>query len=116
MPQQPDSAIPKIISAINADPGLIGQKLRVVGRLVIRIEIRIGSHRQCYPRMLSYDFITAVILLQDEESAVLVDVSLCIEAQTASEWVRERKGLVTAIGCLESLSVSIHLHAVHPVN
>ena len=46
----------------------------------------------CCARMLSYDFITAVILLQDEESAVPVDVSLCIEAQTCGEWVRERKG------------------------
>lgn len=58
--------------------------------------------------MLSYDSITAVVLLQDEESAVLVDVSLCIEAKTSGEWVRERKGLVTVIGHLESSSVSSH--------
>ena len=108
MPQQPDSAIPKTISAINANPDLVCRKIRVVGRLVIAFFPIHRMHRQCYLRMLSYDFITAVILLQDEESAVLVDVSLCIEAQTASEWVRERKRLITVIGHLESVSVSMY--------
>jgi hypothetical protein len=56
--------------------------------------------------MLSYDSITALVLLQDEDTALLVDVSLCVDPKSSGRWIRERKGIVTTIGYLERSPVS----------
>jgi hypothetical protein len=56
-------------------------------------------------RVLSYDSITALILLQDEDTALLVDVSLCVDPKGSRKWIQERKGVITVIGYLEHSSV-----------
>jgi hypothetical protein len=55
--------------------------------------------------MLSYDSITALILLQDEDRALLVDVSLCVDPKGSDRWIQEKKGIITVIGYLELASV-----------
>jgi hypothetical protein len=52
--------------------------------------------------MLSYDGLTGIMLLADEDRAVLVDVSLCVE-----EWARERKGIVMVVGYVERVEEAI---------
>ncbi|EGO00046.1 hypothetical protein SERLA73DRAFT_52538 [Serpula lacrymans var. lacrymans S7.3] len=86
MPQQTESAMRATIGSLQADD--IGRKLRIAGR------------------MLSYDPQTALVLLHDQEKALLVDVSLCIDPQTSGRWVRERKNIVYVIGYLEQVLVS----------
>ncbi|KIM92027.1 hypothetical protein PILCRDRAFT_810024 [Piloderma croceum F 1598] len=81
MPQQTEPATPTRLSAIGKDH--TGCKLRVTGR------------------MLSYDSMTALVLLQDEDTALLIDVSLCVDPKSSGRWIRERKDIVTAIGYLE---------------
>jgi hypothetical protein len=49
--------------------------------------------------MLSYDNLTSLALLQDQDVAVLVDVSLCVDG--SSGWVRDKKSVVMAVGYLE---------------
>jgi hypothetical protein len=56
--------------------------------------------------MLSYDSITALVLLYDEDTALLVDVSICVDPKSSGRWIRERKGIVTTIGYLERSPVS----------
>lgn len=51
--------------------------------------------------MLSYDSFTAIVLLQYEETALLVDVALCVDPKTSGRWIREKKGVVSVIGYLE---------------
>jgi hypothetical protein len=51
--------------------------------------------------MISYDSITALVLLQDEDTALLIDVSLCVDPKSSGRWIRERKCVVTTIGYLE---------------
>jgi hypothetical protein len=56
--------------------------------------------------MLSYDSISALVLIQDEDTALLVDVSLCVDPKSSGGWIRERKGIITVIGYLERSLVS----------
>ncbi|KAH7888396.1 hypothetical protein F5I97DRAFT_692305 [Phlebopus sp. FC_14] len=60
MPQQVDSATVIMLDCITDDD--IGRKLRIAGR------------------MLTYDAESALVLLHDASHALLVDVSLCIDA------------------------------------
>jgi len=74
-----DTAVPtRLLSVTEA---LVGNKLRLAGR------------------MLSYDSLTSLVLLQDQDVAVLVDVSLCVDKTSA--WVREKKCVVMVVGHLE---------------
>ena len=59
--------------------------------------------------MLSYDPITALVLLQDEGAALLIDVSLCVDPKSSGLWIREKKDVVTVIGYLDRSLVG---HAV----
>ncbi|KAF8840495.1 hypothetical protein BDN67DRAFT_638421 [Paxillus ammoniavirescens] len=97
MPQQVDSATVIMLDCITEDD--IGRKLRVAGR------------------MLTYDAETALVLLHDASSALLVDVSLCVDADVIlsvqsgtkepkdrivnHHWALERKGYVWVVGHLE---------------
>ncbi|KAG9316300.1 hypothetical protein JVU11DRAFT_2331 [Chiua virens] len=96
MPQQVDNATIVMLDRICEDD--LGRKLRVAGR------------------MLTYDAETALVLLHDASSALLVDVTLCIDASVlmsipnATErkgpnvdprWALERKGYVWVVGYLE---------------
>ena len=55
--------------------------------------------------MLSYDAVTGIMLLSDQDQALLVDVSLCIDVETS--WARETKGIVMTIGYLQYLDVRL---------
>ncbi|KIJ68010.1 hypothetical protein HYDPIDRAFT_126622 [Hydnomerulius pinastri MD-312] len=93
MPQQVDNASIMMLDCISEDD--VGRKLRVAGR------------------MLTYDAESALVLLHDATSALLVDVSLCVDAdvllstKNATDrnvdhcWALERKGLVWVVGYLE---------------
>ncbi|KAL4074198.1 hypothetical protein V8B97DRAFT_725237 [Scleroderma yunnanense] len=94
MPQQVDSAKVMMLDCITEDD--IGRKLRVAGR------------------MLTYDPESALVLLHDARSALLVDVTLCIDTEALlslsdapknrdidHRWALERKGYVWVIGHLE---------------
>ncbi|KAF8919752.1 hypothetical protein CPB85DRAFT_1429242 [Mucidula mucida] len=76
MSQLPDSALPTSLADVK--DSLVGQKLRVAGRL------------------LSYDAITSTIIIVDGTIGLLVDVSSCLDS-----WVRERLGTVMVIGDLQ---------------
>lgn len=70
--------------------------------------------------MLTYDAETALVLLHDASSALLVDVSLCVDAVLMSapstkerkdpnidhRWALERKSYVWVVGYLERVDVS----------
>ncbi|KAG8213628.1 hypothetical protein J3R82DRAFT_10314, partial [Butyriboletus roseoflavus] len=71
--------------------------------------------------MLTYEAETALVLLHDASNALLVDVSLCVDADflmSASStkerkdpnidhrWVLERKSYVWVVGYLERVDVS----------
>ncbi|KIK94984.1 hypothetical protein PAXRUDRAFT_141733 [Paxillus rubicundulus Ve08.2h10] len=102
MPQQVDSATVIMLDCITEDD--IGRKLRVAGR------------------MLTYDAETALVLLHDASSALLVDVSLCVDPDVIlsveiannelkdrtvdHHWALERKGYVWVVGYLERADVS----------
>ncbi|KAF8070568.1 hypothetical protein FPV67DRAFT_1028195 [Lyophyllum atratum] len=81
MSQQTDPAI--VIRLRSVNESQIGQKLRLVGRL------------------LSYDSNTGFILLLEGDRAILVDVSLCVDHWSGS-WVRDHLGTIRVIGHLES--------------
>ncbi|KAF9222671.1 hypothetical protein BS17DRAFT_783224 [Gyrodon lividus] len=97
MPQQVDHATVMMLDCITEDD--IGRKLRVAGR------------------MLTYDAETALVLLYDASSALLVDVNLCVDADALlsvhsatkepknrhvdHHWALERKGYVWVVGYLE---------------
>jgi len=55
--------------------------------------------------MLSYDGLTGIMLLSDQDDAVLVDASLCVDKD--NEWAKERKGIVMVIGYVERLEGSL---------
>lgn len=58
-------------------------------------------------RILSYDRDTQIMLMMDEENyACLIDISLCFEAVLSSSNLREPKTIATAIGYLEHSPVS----------
>ncbi|KAJ3487815.1 hypothetical protein NLJ89_g11678 [Agrocybe chaxingu] len=84
MPQQTSSAARTLLSRITKD--LNGQKLRVAGRV------------------LTYDVATGLIILIDDEHALLVDVSLALDSQSR-EWVPERLSTIIVIGDLERTDV-----------
>lgn len=89
MPQQVESARVRMLDSITRDD--VGRKLRVAGR------------------MLTYDPESALVLLHDARSALLVDVTLCIDADAllsvsdapGHRWALERKGHVWVIGHLD---------------
>lgn len=55
--------------------------------------------------MLSYDSISGLILLLDGDTAVLIDVTLCVDHWTGG-WVREHLGTIMVIGHVEEATVS----------
>ncbi|KAG6378259.1 hypothetical protein JVT61DRAFT_13967 [Boletus reticuloceps] len=67
--------------------------------------------------MLTYDAETTLVLLQDASNALLVDASLCVDADVPSAkdrkdrnighgWALERKSYVWVVGYLERVDVS----------
>lgn len=70
--------------------------------------------------MLTYDAETALVLLYDASNALLVDVSLCVDADILMSaprkerkdpnidhrWALERKSYVWVVGYLERIDVS----------
>ncbi|KAI6011585.1 hypothetical protein EDC04DRAFT_2764687, partial [Pisolithus marmoratus] len=103
MPQQVEHATVVMLDSIREHD--VGRKLRVAGR------------------MLTYDPESALVLLHDASSALLVDASLCIDLEamhsifnSPSErsknpnvdhsWVLQRKSYVWVVGYLERADVS----------
>ncbi|EMD32097.1 hypothetical protein CERSUDRAFT_37648, partial [Gelatoporia subvermispora B] len=82
MPQQPESALPISIRAIEREHAT--HKYRVAGRL-----------------MLWYDERSATLTLGDGDVALFVDVSLCVSAQKSMEWLWETNNTVVVLGYLE---------------
>lgn len=80
MPQQPDSATPTRLCSINES--LLGQKLRIAGRV------------------LSYDVLTGLFVLLDNDKAVMVDVSMALDDKSKL-WATERLSTVIVLGHLE---------------
>ena len=118
MPQQVDNATIMMIDCICKKD--IGRKLRVAGRcgfdyICSTLYCRVELHR-----MLTYDAETALVLLHDASNAVLVDVSLCVDADVVlsapkverkdrdvkHRWAIERKGYVWVVGYVERVDVS----------
>lgn len=99
MPQQTDPAVPTRLSKI--DDSLVGRKLRVVGRSVPSILTLDSILSIDCARMLSYDLLAATVLLQHNDAAVLVDVSLCVDPKTSGRWIREKKDVISVVGYLE---------------
>ncbi|KIK09148.1 hypothetical protein K443DRAFT_671644 [Laccaria amethystina LaAM-08-1] len=102
MPQQPDSATPTRVCGINES--LLGQKLRIAGRV------------------LSYDVLTGLFVLLDNDKAVMVDVSMAIDDKSKL-WATERLSTVIVLGHLEGTEqdhtvpqlprrIQIHRHLV----
>ncbi|KAI0915697.1 hypothetical protein AcV5_003547 [Taiwanofungus camphoratus] len=89
MPQQVEAATPIRISSIT--PKLVSRKLRVAGR------------------MLAYDPKSAILLLVDEDSAVFVNTSLCLDPVESHAWLRENNSVVSALGYLEELPSALPL-------
>ncbi|KAF8135791.1 hypothetical protein EV363DRAFT_1159233 [Boletus edulis] len=95
MPQQVDNATIVMLDRISEDD--IGRKLRVAGR------------------MLTYDAETTLVLLQDASNALLVDASLCVDADVPSAkdrkighgWALERKSYVWVVGYLERVDTEL---------
>lgn len=62
--------------------------------------------------LLSYDATTALILIVDENKAILVDVSLCVDPWS-SAWAREDWATLTTIGYLEASLVGFWIRVLH---
>ncbi|KIY50134.1 hypothetical protein FISHEDRAFT_57490 [Fistulina hepatica ATCC 64428] len=73
-------ATPTAVTAITSS--LVGRKVRLVGRL------------------LAYDPATGILVLVDQEAAILVDVSLCV-GLAARDWLSDHLTLIMVIGYLE---------------
>lgn len=121
MPQQVENATIVMLDRICEDD--IGRKLRVAGRCGFDY---ICSTRHCTKgspntRMLTYDAETTLVLLHDASNALLVDASLCVNAdalmsvpstkerrgrQMGHRWGLERKSYVWVVGYLERVDVS----------
>ncbi|EDR08807.1 uncharacterized protein LACBIDRAFT_296251 [Laccaria bicolor S238N-H82] len=86
MPQQPDSATPTRLCSINES--LLGQKLRIAGRV------------------LSYDVLTGLFVLLDNDKAVMVDVSMALDDKSKL-WATERLSTVIVLGHLERTEVKL---------
>ncbi|KAI0645415.1 hypothetical protein C8Q79DRAFT_1010382 [Trametes meyenii] len=80
--QQIESATTTRLASIS--PRMLPRKLRVAGQL------------------LHHDVESSTILIHDGEDALLVDVSLCLNAWRSAPWLREPRGIVMALGYLES--------------
>ncbi|KAG5735189.1 hypothetical protein E4T56_gene7525, partial [Termitomyces sp. T112] len=52
--------------------------------------------------LLSYDTTTGLVLLVEEDQALLVDVSFCMD-KTMGDWVRDRLGTIMVVGHLETV-------------
>lgn len=98
----------------------VGRKLRVAGRCGVDY-IRTTPHcRVAKHRMLTYDAETALVLLHDASNALLIDASLCVDADSVMSasgkghrdpnvdhrWALERKSYVWVVGYLERVDVS----------
>ncbi|KZT67143.1 hypothetical protein DAEQUDRAFT_713822 [Daedalea quercina L-15889] len=94
--QQTESATLCRIASIA--PQQVSRKLRVAGRILV------------------YDRHTSVMLLGDGNSAVLVDLALCLDPFKPTPWLRESNSTVMVIGSLEELEtpyplIELPLHA-----
>ncbi|KAI0268784.1 hypothetical protein BC834DRAFT_968219 [Gloeopeniophorella convolvens] len=76
-----DAAIPTRLSSIRNE--LIGQKLRVVGRILV------------------HDVKTSTVVLWNEKHAIAADISLCLPTAGGVSWLQEPRGTVTVLGYLE---------------
>lgn len=83
MSQQTDPGILARVSSL--DGKWLGKKIRLVGRL------------------LAYESTTCLALLLEDDTAVLVDVSLCVDSESGS-WLRDHLGVIRVIGYLEACS------------
>ncbi|KNZ72860.1 hypothetical protein J132_01852 [Termitomyces sp. J132] len=93
MSQQTKPARLARVKSVNES--LIGEKLRLVGRL------------------LSYDSTTGLVLLVEEDQALLVDVSFCMD-KTMGDWVRDRLGTIMVVGHLETVPVrTVNMPCLH---
>ncbi|KAF5371623.1 hypothetical protein D9758_003590 [Tetrapyrgos nigripes] len=93
MAPQPDSATPTAIYSVK-NPALIGQKLRVAGR------------------MMSYSDENGFIILEHKNAAVLVDVSLIIGPKSA--WVNETYTTIMVAGYLDKSEDALPLPELPP--
>jgi hypothetical protein len=100
MPQQTDPAVPTKLSSVAKL--LDGRKVRIAGRSVFACDVSV-ARTKWLSRMLSYDALTGIMLLSDQDQALLVDVSLCVEKETC--WARESKVVVMVVGYVEKLEV-----------
>lgn len=106
MPQAIDAAKPTRLANITEE--LVDQKLRVMGRCAASLYPNCHSYPQVHSHsMLSYDPLTALALVYDEDAALLIDVSLCVDPYTSGRWIRERKGFVMVLGYLERSPVCL---------
>ncbi|KAI0373397.1 hypothetical protein BV20DRAFT_1049819 [Pilatotrama ljubarskyi] len=80
--QQVESAAATKLSSIS--PKLLSRKLRVAGWL------------------LHHEPESSIILIHDGEEALLVDISLCLNAWRSAPWLRESRTVIMALGYLES--------------
>ncbi|KAI0769686.1 hypothetical protein BD413DRAFT_604807 [Trametes elegans] len=87
--QQIESAAATRLASIS--PQLLSRKLRVAGRI------------------LHHETTTSIILIHDAEDALLVDVSLCLNAWKSAPWLRESRTVVMAMGYLELSETALPL-------
>lgn len=53
------------------------------------------------PSLQAYALEESIIVLEDDDSHLLVDISLCLSGQASYPWLRERNTVVVAVGYLE---------------
>lgn len=56
-------------------------------------------------RLLVYDRDTSMMLLADGESALLVDLTLCLDPFKPTPWLKESNSILTIIGSLDEVEV-----------
>ncbi|KAI0356202.1 hypothetical protein OH77DRAFT_1401713 [Trametes cingulata] len=87
--QQVESAAATRLSSISSK--LLSKKLRVAGWL------------------LHHDAESSIVLIHDGEDALLVDISLCLNAWRSAPWLRESRTIIMALGYLEASAKALPL-------
>ncbi|KAI0093288.1 hypothetical protein BDY19DRAFT_419288 [Irpex rosettiformis] len=64
-------------------------------------KIRVAGHLQ------SCDLDHSMIVIEDQDTPLLVDISLCINGRASCPWLRERNTTVVAVGYLDVIDMTL---------
>ncbi len=84
------------------------RKIRVAGRYVSRHSaLTPTEYVHPFHSLQTCDLGHSMIVIEDGETPLLTDISLCLTGQTSYPWLRERNTTVVAIGYLDVVDMIV---------